>query len=199
MEENAVRLDEGFATYIEKVKTFHGTPAPGVLIGWFMINLARRHLPPERLYDALCETAICLPDAIQLFTPCTIGNGWLTIINYGRFAVTLYDKETGEGVRVFLDPAKFANWPKIEVWFLKKKSRREQNLEQLIAEIRRAGEETLSWQRVCVDAKGIRRSKLGSVSLCPNCGEAYPSIHGDQCLACFEEKEGKSPFIRKGA
>ncbi|MGQ9694046.1 MAG: formylmethanofuran dehydrogenase subunit E family protein [Thermodesulfobacteriota bacterium] len=53
---------------MEKVKTFHGTPARGVLIGWFMINLAPRHLPPGRLFDALGKTAMCLPDAIQLLT-----------------------------------------------------------------------------------------------------------------------------------
>ena len=60
------------------------------------------------LFDAICETRNCLPDAVQLLTPCTIGNGWLKVVNVGRFALTLYDKYQGEGVRVYLDPAKVA-------------------------------------------------------------------------------------------
>jgi hypothetical protein len=38
------------------------------------------------------------PDAVQILTPCTVGNGWMRILNLGRYAVTLNDKFTGEGV-----------------------------------------------------------------------------------------------------
>ena len=95
-----------FEQYVERVRDFHGFAAPGVLIGGFMVELAYQHLPEEGLFDAISETAKCLPDAIQLLTPCTVGNGWLTVINMGRYAMTLYNKYTGEGVRVFVDPLK---------------------------------------------------------------------------------------------
>ena len=85
------------------------------------------HLPAEILFDAVCETRNCLPDAIQLLTPCTIGNGWLKVVNVGRFALSLYDKYEGEGVRVFLDPVKVADWPEINNWYLKLKPKKEQD------------------------------------------------------------------------
>ena len=74
-----------FEEYIDKVKAFHGHVAPGLVVGGYMVDLALQHFPPGRLFDALSETRACLPDAVQLLTPCTIGNGWLKIINLGRF------------------------------------------------------------------------------------------------------------------
>ena len=60
----------------------------GVVIGGFMVDMAYKHLPEGVLLDAFCETEKCLPDAIQLLTPCTMGNGWLKVNNIGRFALT---------------------------------------------------------------------------------------------------------------
>ena len=79
------------------------------------------------LFDAVCETRNCLPDAVQLLTPCTIGNGWLKVVNVGRFALNLYDKYEGKGVRVFMDPVKVADWPEINTWYLKLKPKKEQD------------------------------------------------------------------------
>lgn len=31
---------------------------------------------------------------MQLLTPCTVGNGWLRIMNFGIYAVSLFDKRT---------------------------------------------------------------------------------------------------------
>ena len=93
-----------FDEFLHLVQSFHGHPAPGVIIGGIMVEVARRQLPVEVLFDAICETRNCLPDAIQMLTPCTIGNGWLKVVNVGRFALTLYDKYQGEGARVFPGP-----------------------------------------------------------------------------------------------
>jgi len=38
-----------------------------------------------------------------MLTPCTIGNGWLKIFDFGRYALALYEKYGGQGIRVFLD------------------------------------------------------------------------------------------------
>ncbi|HNQ47588.1 MAG TPA: formylmethanofuran dehydrogenase subunit E family protein [Syntrophorhabdus sp.] len=58
-------LEYTFEEYTEIVKKFHGAAAPGVLIGGFMVDAAIRNLPDGILYDAICETKSCLPDAIS--------------------------------------------------------------------------------------------------------------------------------------
>lgn len=95
--------------YIEMVKGFHRHVAPGVVIGGFMVDLAYRNLPQGEYFDAISETRSCLPDAIQLLTPCTVGNGWLRIIDLGRFAMSLFEKYTGNGVRVCVDSQKLSD------------------------------------------------------------------------------------------
>ena len=82
--------------FVAVVKDFHGHVAPGVIIGGYMVEMARRTLPEGILYDAVSETVQCLPDAIQLLTPCTVGNGWLKVYHFGIYALSLYDKYTGD-------------------------------------------------------------------------------------------------------
>jgi formylmethanofuran dehydrogenase subunit E len=179
-----------FDEYMERVKAFHGFAAPGVLIGGFMVDLAYRHLPEGHLYDALCETPKCLPDAIQLLTPCTIGNGWLTVVNVGRYAMTLYDKSTGEGVRVFVDAAKMDRWTEIRNWYFKLKPKAEQDDLELLREIREAGSDICSVQRVMIADRFVHKRHRGPFAVCPSCKEAYPLADGPICLAC----QGESLF-----
>ena len=54
--------------FVEQARAFHGYPAPGLIIGGYMVELAKRHMPEGVLYDAISETAHCLPDAVQLLT-----------------------------------------------------------------------------------------------------------------------------------
>jgi formylmethanofuran dehydrogenase subunit E len=179
-----------YEEYIHLVKSFHGTLAPGLLIGGFIVDLAMKNLPDGEFFDAICETPVCLPDAVQILTPCTIGNGWLSIVNFGRFAVTLYEKYGGKGVRVFLDTDKLNDWPEIHYWYLKKKKKNEQDFDLLLAQIKEAGHKLLGMQRVQVDPEKVRRKKMGPVGICPVCGEAYPSKHGEKCLNC----QGETPY-----
>lgn len=173
-----------FKEYVECVRSFHNYPAPGVLIGGFMVDLAYRKLPAETLIDALCETAKYLPDAIQILTPCTIGNGWLKIVNFGRYALTLYDKYTGEGVRVSVDPIALEGWPEIRDWFFKFKSKEEQDMEALMAEIEEAEASYCAVRYVRV-AEGVREKKhRAGFTVCSRCGEAFPLADGLICLGC---------------
>ena len=73
------------------IEDFHGWKAPGLIIGMFMIDLARELVGEYVEMDAIVETRHCLPDAIQLFTPCTVGNGWMKILDWDKFALSLYD------------------------------------------------------------------------------------------------------------
>lgn len=179
-----------YEEYLNLVKSFHGTVAPGLLIGGFMVDLAMKNLPEGAFFDAIAETPVCLPDAVQILTPCTIGNGWLSIVNFGRFAITFYEKYGGKGVRVYLDTEKLNQWPEVRDWYLKKKKKNEQNADLLFAQIKEAGHKVLSVQRVQVEPEKIRRKKMGPVGICPVCGEAYPSKDGDKCRNC----QGETPY-----
>ena len=144
--------------YLQQLKAFHGSLAPGLIIGGAMVNLALRSLPKDKLFDAICETPLCLPDAIQLLTPCTIGNGWLTVLNFGRFAITLYEKYSGVGVRVYLDSVKLKKYPEVNSWYFKLKPKHEQDFQLLINQIMEA-EETNSQPAACPCATGITAQK----------------------------------------
>lgn len=179
-----------YEEYLQLVKSFHGALAPGLIIGGFIVDLALKHLPEGEFFDALCETPSCLPDAVQILTPCTIGNGWLTVLDFGRFAVTMYEKKGGQGVRVYLDARKLSKRPEIRDWYLKRKKKQEQNFDLLLSQIKEAGHGLLGIQRVRLDPGKIRREQLGPVGLCPVCGEAYPLSHGKRCRNCG----GETPY-----
>lgn len=198
-----------FEEYVDRVKSFHGAVAPGVVIGGFMVDLALHNLPDGEFFDALCETRACLPDAVQLLTPCTIGNGWLRILNLGRYALTLYEKYGGRGVRVFVDPGKLGLWPELEAWFFKRKIKEEQDVELLMTEIREAGAGYCGIQRVQLTPGFINRERRGNFSICPLCMESYPVADGGICRACQgdgayyvtdsggDREEAKAPALRK--
>jgi len=179
-----------YEEYLHLVMSFHGNLAPGLIIGGFIVDLAMKHLPEGEFFDAVCETPVCLPDAVQILTPCTIGNGWLSIVNFGRFAVTLYEKYSGKGVRVFLDTDKLNAWPEVRDWYLKKKKKHEQNKDLLMAQIKEAGHGLLGVQHVQVEPEKVRRKKMGPVAVCPVCGEAYPLRDGESCRGC----QGETPY-----
>jgi formylmethanofuran dehydrogenase subunit E len=177
-----------FRGFMEHARDFHGYPAPGLILGGVMVDLAREKLPPGCLFDAVCETRACLPDAVQLLTLCTIGNGWLKIIDSGRFALTLYDKNDGNGVRVAMDPERLKQYPEIMAWFLKLKPKSEQDGEALLAEFERAGADLLKVESVQVDLEKFKKSHLGQIGHCPECGEPYPVRDGELCRFCAGER-----------
>jgi formylmethanofuran dehydrogenase subunit E len=179
-----------FDQFLERITAFHGYPAPGLVIGGKMTDLAMAGMPDGCLFDAICETGNCLPDAIQLLTPCTVGNGWLNVLNLGRFALALFDKKTGEGIRVHLHPRKVADWKEIDDWFFKRRPKEEQDSNRLLAEIQRAGEQILQTERIRIHPGLMSKASIGERALCPDCGESYPSKHGPCCRAC----QGASPY-----
>lgn len=174
--------------YLAKVKQFHGHLAPGMVCGGFMVELAYRNLPEEGFYDVIAETRACLPDAIQILTPCTIGNGWLQIIDTGRFALMFYDKYTGQGVRVAMDPSRLKNWPEAHTWAMKLKPKKEQDKKRLFEEIIEAGPKLYKVERIQVDRDKF--PKKGKIFICDSCRESYRGSEAGRCEAC----QGKVPF-----
>jgi formylmethanofuran dehydrogenase subunit E len=179
-----------FEDYLERVRSFHGFVAPGVVIGGFMVDLAYQHLPGGRLFNALSETARCLPDAIQLLTSCTVGNGHLRVLNVGRYAMALYDKDRGEGIRVFLDQDKLETWPEIKSWLFKMKPKKEQDYPVLMEQIKEAGASICGIQQVTVAPRFLQKRRRGGLAICSLCKESYPVDDGEICRAC----QGKSPY-----
>jgi len=171
------------AQTLEIIERFHGAPAPGVVIGAVMVDWARERIGPGVEADAIVETERCLPDAVQLFTPCTIGNGWLRVLDWDRFALTLYDRFSRKGFRVWLDAGKTSAYPAIHDWFLKRLPKHALPLDSLLESILEARRAMLSSRPVRVNAF-FRRPKKDAVAICPNCQEAYDPRAGDGCKGC---------------
>jgi len=180
-----------FEKFMDIVKFFHGYEAPGMIVGGFMVDYVLKNIPEGELFDAICETSSCLPDAIQLLTPCTIGNGWLRIVNLGRYALTLYDKDNGNGIRGFLDLSRMDDYSEIKSWYLKLKKKKEQDSNLLLEQIREAGSTLCSLEPVIVQSQYMEKRKKGMIAICPMCKEAYPFKDGDKCRACM----GESPYL----
>ncbi|MCP4130545.1 MAG: tRNA CCA-pyrophosphorylase [bacterium] len=172
-----------YEDFIKEIISYHGNLAPGLIIGGFMVEKAQKELQGE-FFDVICETGSCLPDAVQMLTSCTIGNGWLKIIDVGRFALTFYEKYTGKGVRVFLEAEKLDRWPEIKNWFMKLKPKAEQDRDRLVNEIKEAGMDILGLRELVVPKDFLGKKGSGPIKICPECGEAYPKNHGETCRAC---------------
>lgn len=170
--------------YFDKVLAFHGHAAPGVLMGGYLVEASRSQLVEGCLFDVVVESKQCLPDAVQILTPCTIGNGWMRILDHDIYAVVLYDKYTGAGCRSWLDPAKMKNFPTTYEWFYKLKPKKEQDSKKLLAEILEHGGEMISSRLVQMHADFLVRKGKGSVATCPECGEAYDGTFGPKCPLC---------------
>jgi formylmethanofuran dehydrogenase subunit E len=176
--------DYSFDEFLKLIESFHGYPAPGVLIGAKMADIAMRRMPAGVLFDAVCETAKCLPDAIQLLTPCTSGNGWLRVVPLGRYALTLFDKRSGQGIRVFIDPVRWEPYPETRYWFFGTKPKRKDKSDLLIHEIRQAQDGPYGVQLVRVKPEFLSKAPSDPRAICPECGEAYPAGHGPICRGC---------------
>jgi formylmethanofuran dehydrogenase subunit E len=180
-----------FEEFKQKAADFHGYPAPGLLLGGYMAARAKAALPEGTLFEALVETKKCLPDAVQLLTLCSVGNNWLKILNLGRYALSLFDKYSGAGVRVHIAPEKLADYPEIAGWFFKRKEKKDQDADLLLREIEDAGDSVCSLTPIRVHPRFLVHARMGSVSLCPRCGEAFPTDDGPLCRGC----QGEAPYV----
>ncbi len=180
-----------FDEFKAKAKDFHGYPAPGLLLGAYMVEAAKARLPEGTLFEVYVETAKCLPDAVQMLTLCTYGNGRIHLARTGRYALALFDKHTGTGWRCAIDPDKLAQWPEIQSWLLKLKPKKEQDTEQLFHEISMAGDSVCSLAPIQVPQRLLGKQASGSIACCPSCGEPYTASDGPICLGCL----GDVPYL----
>ena len=104
-----------FPTVEECVK-FHGHLCGGITMGYVMSRFAMDKLG-AKLGDPLyciAEFQNCMTDAVQCVTGCTAGKGNLVVKDYGKRAMTLVSKITGEGYRVTAEFNFPADVPKSE-------------------------------------------------------------------------------------
>lgn len=182
-----------FEEFKAMAAAFHGYPAPGLLIGGFMVERAKAALPEGTLFEAIVETKKCLPDAVQMLTLCSTGNGWMNVINLGRYAVALYDKYTGVGTRVHVHVPALDAWPHIRGWFLKQTPKAQQDTEALFHEIEAAGDSILMQHPVTVPKRFLGHRSISTITVCPVCAEAYPANDGPLCRGC----QGEAPYLER--
>lgn len=179
-----------FSEFKEIARRFHGYPAPGLLLGGYMVESAKAKMPEGVLYEAVVETGKCLPDAVQILTVLSVGNNWMKIVNLGRYALSLYDKYTGEGWRVYLDGDKLQDWPHMKSWLTKSTLKKDQDTEALFAEIELAGDTVCSAHPIQIHERFLGKAGMGTIGLCPVCREYYPTRDGAICRGC----QGDAPY-----
>ncbi|MDR0339273.1 MAG: formylmethanofuran dehydrogenase subunit E family protein [Desulfovibrio sp.] len=179
-----------FEEFRHMAAKFHGYPAPGLLLGGYMVEMAKRAMPEVRFFEVVVETGKCLPDAVQLLTLCSAGNNRMKVVDLGKYALNMFDKFTGEGVRVFVDPQKLKAWPEYYGWFMKEKTKERQDQARLLRELEEAGDTVLAMRPIRIAPAYLGHVHQGPVALCPECGEAYPTAGGPRCRSCA----GEAPY-----
>ncbi|UCH22811.1 MAG: tRNA CCA-pyrophosphorylase [Deltaproteobacteria bacterium] len=178
-----LKLDD----FLIRMEEFHGYRSPGLLLGGMMLGTALQELGPTPYLNVVTETVVCLPDAVQLLTPCTIGNGFLQVLDWGKFALTSYDRLTLSGVRVWLNSDSLSDYPLICAWFERSANRPEKPaFQELAAEILLAGTHLIGQQDVRLH-RALKDSHRVPTGRCPECGESYRLSLGPSCPACRNE------------
>jgi len=178
------RIDLG--DYFEQCRDFHGFMGPGLVLGGMMVDWALEAMEPSQIFNAVVETRKCLPDAVQILTKCSIGNGWLKILDWGKLAITIYDINTLMGARVHLDYEKVARYPLVKAWALKEKLKTENPLEPLIEEMIKGGRGMLTCRKGLIGSIPEKLVPYDQPRLCSNCGEAFRYGSDNICQGCLE-------------
>ncbi|HNW34387.1 MAG TPA: FmdE family protein [Candidatus Ozemobacteraceae bacterium] len=173
---------ETFEQAVERVFAFHTKRAPGIYIGVAMVRYALEALGSAAQVgklNAVCETSTCLPDCLQVLIGCTVGVRYLKIHDeIGRYALTIYSRESGQGIRVFVDLDKIdsARTPELYNFFYRTRSlsdneAREASGRKVIEEFAREGRKVLGLQRVRLREFG--KTPILPARRCPICRESY--------------------------
>jgi len=95
----------------KRCEAFHGHVCGGLAIGYVAATAGLAWLKGQRALDeelvAIVETDACCVDAIQVLTGCTFGKGNLIYKDYGKMGFTFFNRRTGKGVRLSMNPDTF--------------------------------------------------------------------------------------------
>lgn len=177
------------------MENFHGSLSPGVILGGLMVTLGIELLGGFSDPAAVVETQCHLPDAVQVLTPCTVGNGRLVVLDWGKTAICLYDRQKQAGYRIWLDLKKVRKIPGIYNWQMHLPPGKPRRENPVIRDILSAGRSILSWRAVPITHPFYDRI-TGPMSVCPRCDEAYPESQGGWCRSCRGETYFELPEDR---
>jgi len=189
--------------WVEDIFAFHTKRAPGIPIGACMVDYALELLGSiNGTLNAVCETDWCLCDPIQVMTGCTFGNRYLRIEDdLGRYALTLYDRDSGDGIRVFVDVEKIDSQktPELFKFFHRTRgSEVENGGPARKASNRKVIEEFMTMKREILTAEPVKVLKTGKdpippARICESCGESFLGTIQTTCKMC----RGASYYVRK--
>jgi formylmethanofuran dehydrogenase subunit E len=182
IDENVCGMD--FNQFVLEMEAFHGARAPGIAVGALMLDTALATVGESPDLAIVVETYNCLPDAAQVLTSCTIGNGRLKVYDWGKFALSAYNRASMEGLRTWVIPETVAKWPLINAWFNPAgRSSGPPDFADLAEVFFKARPELIGIREV-----RIRPPEMAATSkktgICRNCGESYYLKCGDLCSAC---------------
>lgn len=174
----------GFGQFVLEMEAFHGGRAPGIVVGGLMIEAALEEVAETPDLSIVVETYNCLPDAAQVLTPCTTGNGGLVVYDWGKFALSAFNRKTMAGVRTYLVMEAVAKWPLIDHWFNPSRYKGDRpEFEILAREMLRVRSELIGLEKIQIkllEGEGQKKK----TALCSDCGESYFLKCGPRCSAC---------------
>ncbi len=93
-----------FDIYLKKAGDFHGHVCAGIALGTRISLAAMKALgmkPGVKNKSLIVYTEIdrCMTDAVQTVTGCSLGHRSLKHVDYGKFAATFVNLDTGKAVR----------------------------------------------------------------------------------------------------
>jgi formylmethanofuran dehydrogenase subunit E len=93
-----------FETYLKKVGEHHGHICGGIALGTKMTLAAMRRVglqPGHKNKNLIVYVEVdrCMTDAVQVITGCSLGHRSLKHVDYGKFAATFVNTDTGKAVR----------------------------------------------------------------------------------------------------
>lgn len=171
---------------IKKIIKFHGYLSSGALIGYQMLNIAKKELKigeNDKIY-VTCETLNCVPDPFQILRSSTVGNKGLKVLDYDKMAVTINmgagkEEKYVKGIRIFLDPKKTEKYPKLHAWYMNYDKVPHEEVVPILLD---AGEDLYSWDFVEIE---VPEKKKKNVIICEKCGESFVSWDNSQiCIPC---------------
>jgi len=184
--------------WFDKAAAFHGKRAPGMVIGIAMVAACKERLGEVKdKVNAICESVLCLSDVVQLMTGCTLGNRYLnTFDKLGRFALTLYDRADGRGVRGSVDMDKISEQQTPELYRFFSRTRspevksggeaRRKSGEQVIKEFLLVRDQVIKLEDVHLIKYG--KDVMLPAARCKTCGESFLlQKDEEECGVCSGE------------
>jgi formylmethanofuran dehydrogenase subunit E len=172
----------------------HGHYAPGLALGLRMSELALEKLDAKRgdkELISICENRLCLADAIQVATGCTLGRRRIFLEDHGKLAFTLVYSKTKRGVRIALQEKAKDHSNLMNHWLTRMGKLSHEEEEALSLQMANLDEKYFRIQPVEVSQQ--RDSDKPPIVVCSKCKEALSSDLASTkesnvlCKACLGE------------